>query len=64
MDSKTFPSIIIMLIFIFGTTTFYKLENFPKGDCCRDLENVESKKCQKCDKYTFVEKVIYVWKFP
>lgn len=64
MNSKTFPSIIIMLIMIFGMATYYKMKDFPYEDkCCRDIKNASSKICKTCDAYSLPEKIIYVWKY-
>lgn len=63
MKSSTLISIIIIIVIIFGTITFYKLEKFPTGDCCKDISNSESNICKKCDDYNLIDKIIYVWKF-
>ncbi len=64
MNSKTFTSIIIILVVIFSMITYYKMKDFPyDNDCCKDIKNETSTVCKNCNDYSLPEKVIYVWKF-
>ncbi len=63
MKSNTILSMIIVLLIIFGMMTFYKLDKYPKGDCCQDISNPDSKVCFVCEDYNIIEKIIYVWKY-
>ncbi|MDD2505308.1 MAG: hypothetical protein PHF21_03440 [Bacilli bacterium] len=64
MSSKTIPSIIIILIMVFGMISYFKMKDFPYEDkCCKDIRNENNQACKICDEYTLPEKIIYVWKY-
>ena len=61
---STFIAIFVILIGIFGTITYIKMRDYPKGhECCRSLTDPNSNYCYYCDEYKFHEKIIYVWKY-
>ena len=63
MNSKTILSMLIIAVVIFGLITYYKMKDYPTGDCCKDIKNEASTICKTCSDYSLYEKIIYVWKF-
>ena len=63
-NGRTIMGIIIIIGVVFSLITIYKLKDYPKTDCCRDIKNADSTLCHACGSYKWHEKIIYVWKYP
>ena len=63
MSGKTILSFLIIIGVVLSLVTVRLLDEFPEGDCCKDIRDSNNTRCVNCDDYRLHERIIYVWRF-